>query len=121
VLEFCERNMPGPVAVADMASAAGVSVRTLQREFRDRFATTPSDYLRKTRLDGVRHDLLRIRQGQAEGSVTDVALRWGFTHLGWFGVHYRRQFGESASRTLDCRAGNDSAPPPIATEPERAA
>lgn len=109
-LEFCEQNMPGPIAITDMASAAGISVRTLQREFRCRFAMTPSDYLRRTRLDRARHDLLRIRQGLAEGSVTEVALRWGFTHLGWFGVHYRRQFGETASRTMDCRAASNSTP-----------
>ena len=33
-------------------------------------------------------------------NVTDVAQRWGFTHLGNFSVVYRQEFGESPSQTL---------------------
>lgn len=32
--------------------------------------------------------------------VTDVALRWGFYHLGRFGQTYQKAFGESPSQTL---------------------
>ena len=35
-----------------------------------------------------------------EESVTDIALRCGFTHLGRFSVAYRTRFGESPSETL---------------------
>jgi AraC-like DNA-binding protein len=33
-------------------------------------------------------------------TVTDVAERWGFGHLGNFALHYRKRFGESPSQTL---------------------
>jgi len=33
-------------------------------------------------------------------TVTDVALKWGFNHLGRFSGFYTRQFGEAPSETL---------------------
>ena len=54
--------------------------------------------LRAIRLEGARDDL---RRSSASGdSVTDVALRWGFGHLGRFARDYAEQFGELPSQTL---------------------
>jgi AraC-like DNA-binding protein len=36
----------------------------------------------------------------ATTTVTDVALKWGFNHLGRFSGFYVRQFGEAPSETL---------------------
>jgi AraC-like DNA-binding protein len=36
----------------------------------------------------------------ADTTVTAVALRWGFGHLGRFAVAYRRKYGRSPSDTL---------------------
>jgi len=38
-----------------------------------------------------------------EGSVTEAALRFGFSHLGRFSVSYRQAIGESASQDAGCR------------------
>jgi AraC-like DNA-binding protein len=32
-------------------------------------------------------------------SVTDVAFKWGFTHLGRFSQEYKRRYGELPSST----------------------
>lgn len=86
--------------VADLAQSAGVGVRQLQKLFRDEFDTSPAEYLRNARLDGARSDLLCA---DATTTVSDVAYRWGFNHLGRFAAHYEHKFGEMPSRTLRCR------------------
>ena len=35
--------------------------------------------------------------GPAAVTVTDIALQWGFGHLGKFSVAYKQRFGESPS------------------------
>ncbi|ALG10952.1 helix-turn-helix transcriptional regulator [Kibdelosporangium phytohabitans] len=99
-VEFCERNADRPITVADMAAAAHTTVRTLQRAFRAEFDMSPLDYLRRRRLRHARADLAAIRAGHATGTVTEVALRWGFTHLGRFSLLYRTTYGESPSETV---------------------
>jgi AraC-like DNA-binding protein len=98
--DFCVEHAHEPISVADMAMAARMSVRSLREGFRAHLATTPLAYLRRVRLDLARRDLLAIADGHAPGTVTDVALRWGFAHLGRFTGHYRQTYGETPSQTL---------------------
>ncbi|MFD8044024.1 AraC family transcriptional regulator [Streptomyces chartreusis] len=103
--DFCAEHAHEPICVADMALAARVSVRSLREGFRVHLATTPLAYLRRVRLDLARRDLLAIADGHGFGTVTEVALRWGFAHLGRFTGHYRRVYGETPSQTLRRKAG----------------
>ncbi|MFI9363000.1 AraC family transcriptional regulator [Kitasatospora sp. NPDC053057] len=98
--EFCEEHVHEAVSVADIALAARTSLRSLREGFRAHLNTTPLAYLRQVRLDHAHRDLLAIADGRAEGTVTDVACRWGFTHLGRFSAVYRQTFGRSPSDTL---------------------
>jgi len=86
---------------ADLAAIAGVGVRVLQESFRQHVGMPPLVYLRRLRLDGVHAELSRAEPGQV--SVSDVAYRWGFTHLGRFAGAYRARFGLSPSETLRAR------------------
>lgn len=97
VVEYCDEHLAEPITLADLASHAGMSGRSLQRLFADELGTSPSEYLRGRRLDRVRADLLA--DGPAT-SVTDVAYRWGFTHLSRFAAAYREKYGEPPSSTL---------------------
>ena len=79
--------------VTDLAAEAGLSVRALQAGFRDTVGTSPTAYLRDSRLDRVHAELLD------GASVTDAATRWGFYHLGRFARRYRERFGVVPSET----------------------
>lgn len=92
---FDAGDLPG---VADICVAAGVCERTLQYAFRDYVRMSPTAYLRLLRLNRVREHLT-IADPQ-ETTVTDVAMRFGFLHLGRFGQDYKRVFGETPSATL---------------------
>ncbi|MGA9678634.1 MAG: helix-turn-helix transcriptional regulator [Mycobacterium sp.] len=59
---------------SNLAQAAGVGVRQLQKLFRDEFDMSPAHYLRNVRLDGARSDLI---SGDEVTTVSDVAYRWG--------------------------------------------
>jgi transcriptional regulator GlxA family with amidase domain len=102
-MAYCEEHAAELVSVADMATAARVSPRTLQDRFRTDLGTTPAAHLRRVRLDRAHQDLLRISDGSASGTVTDVAARWGFTHLGRFAAYYREAYGQVPSRTAERR------------------
>ena len=98
-MTYCEEHAAEPVSIGELAMAARVSVRALQLAFRTELGLTPMEYLRRVRLDHVHQDLLAIAQGRAAGTVTDVALRWGFTHLGRFSGFYRETYGKLPSQT----------------------
>lgn len=98
-VEIIRMHPEQPLTLDQLATACAVSVRSLQEGFRRYLGTTPMAYLREVRLDRV-HAELAI-SGPADGkSVTDIALRWGFSHLGRFSTAYRRKFGVKPSETL---------------------
>lgn len=84
-------------SIVDLCAALGVSERTLQYTFRDTLDMTPGAYLRVLRLNRARAMVLDPAYG-AE-SVTQIAMRWGFFHLGRFAGDYRRMFLEGPADT----------------------
>lgn len=96
-IDYMEAHLTQPLVLADIVAASGIPGRTLLQHFRDSRGTSPMRYARDARMVRVRQDLMRARDGDG---VTEIALRWGFNHLGRFAVEYRRRFGESPSDTL---------------------
>jgi AraC family ethanolamine operon transcriptional activator len=85
------------VRIEDLCMAACTSLSRLERAFRETFGVGPRRYLTLRRLAAVRRELLR--RGE-QTSVTEVATRWGFFHLGRFSQDYKTLFGETPSQTL---------------------
>jgi transcriptional regulator GlxA family with amidase domain len=91
-------NARRPLTVAQVSAAAGVSARGLQAAFQRNVGVRPMQFLREARLHGVRAELLA---GDPERvTVAEVALSWGFNHLGRFSGYYAEVYGESPSQTL---------------------
>jgi AraC family ethanolamine operon transcriptional activator len=84
-------------SVIDLCQRLQVSRRTVQNSFRSVAETTPLNYLRSVRLNGVRRTLMSTRS--AELSIGDAASRWGFFHLSHFAAEYQDLFGELPSQT----------------------
>jgi AraC-like DNA-binding protein len=89
--------------IADIAQAAGVTARTLERAFRRERRTTPVARLLALRLEHARDALVAAR-GSGR-SVTAIAASVGLIQPGRFAVAYRRRFGESPSVTLHAATG----------------
>jgi AraC family transcriptional regulator, ethanolamine operon transcriptional activator len=94
---YLESRGDESVRIDDLCVAACTSLSRLERAFREAFGVSPRRYLALRRLAAVRRELLR---GEANLSVTEVATRWGFFHLGRFSQEYRLLYGERPSQTL---------------------
>ena len=99
---FIEAHLDQPITLEEVAAAAGISPRGLQMAFRDWRGTTPLAFWRQARLARAHADLIAAPPGTR---VTDVALRWGFSHFGRFAEQYRDRYGLSPSDTLRLSGG----------------
>jgi AraC-like DNA-binding protein len=98
VMELIEAHPERPYSASDLAAHANVSLRALQAAFRREHGMSPMAYLTHVRLGRVHADLME--GSPASCSATEVAFRWGFTHLGRFSRAYRQKYGVSPSDTL---------------------
>jgi transcriptional regulator GlxA family with amidase domain len=96
-IEYIHANLENFPTVVDIATAACISVRAVTKGFNKHLGTSPLQYMLDQRLEGARRQLSK---GASDQKVTDVALQWGFLHLGQFSIRYKKQFGESPRETL---------------------
>ena len=81
-----------------IAQACDSSIRSLTDAFRTQLDISPTQYIREARLAAVRKELL---QATPTTRITEVATRWGFTHLGRFSAWYKESYQESPLETLN--------------------
>jgi len=86
------------VTISELCSAVGVSERTLEYAFRERYNMTPKKYTLIHRLNNVRKQLRRAEP--IVGHISGIAHQHGFWHMGQFSADYKKLFGELPSETL---------------------
>jgi len=97
-MEHMRAHLTDPIRLDDVARQCGLSLRSLQIGFQRHVGLSPSVWLRSERLDGVRATLRAADPGSA--TVTEIALQWGFFHMGEFASQYRKRFGKTPSSDL---------------------
>jgi AraC-like DNA-binding protein len=95
--EFIRNHAGQPMALHDVAEAAGCSVRSLQLGFQQFRGIPPSSSIRQARLEAARQTLAL---GEGSQTVTEVALQFGFTNPGRFSTLYKQAFGVSPAEDL---------------------
>ncbi len=85
-----ETYLENPVDVATLSESVGISIRQLERLFRQYFNKTPAQYYRDLRLERAR-SLLR----QTHMTVLEVAVATGFNSASYFTKMYRQKFGHT--------------------------
>ena len=110
---YIERHARGAVRVADLCKAAGVSERTLQYAFVQKFGIGPKEFLNVFRLISIRRQLQVADPRRTK--VADVANDWGFWHMGQFAADYRQRFEEYPSETLNRTTLTRGGPPDRST------
>lgn len=97
LLSHIEANIRQDISVEELAQAGNVSVRTVYNLFAKYLHVTPKLFIKQSKLKSLRRELVNSRTVR---NVTEVALDYGFTHLGRFSSDYRKMFGELPSETL---------------------
>jgi AraC-like DNA-binding protein len=98
-VDHIDEHAGEPVAVEDVAAAAGVGVRGLRAAFGRHRNTTPAAYLRRVRLERAHRDLQAADPARGD-TVAAIAHRWGFATAARFATEYRRAYGQPPGRTL---------------------
>lgn len=97
IRDYVLDNITGDIQVDELARLCRISRKSLYNLFERETAITPSAYIRQLKLEAVHAELstnMRIR------TITEVALKYGFTNLGRFSAQYRNYVGELPSETL---------------------
>nr|WP_314480302.1 GlxA family transcriptional regulator [uncultured Pseudomonas sp.] len=92
IVAIMEANLEEPLALKELASLNGLTVRQLERLFKHHLQHTPTRYYQTLRLSHARQLLL-----QGDTPVGDVAMACGFSSAAHFSKAYSRLFGLSPS------------------------
>ena len=97
-MEFIEQHDSEYLSVEQLATAAGVSERTLRDTFQRYFGVSPVQYLNRRTLHQVRRALKAADPSVA--TVTEIVCQFGVWQFGRFARDYRLLFAELPSETL---------------------
>lgn len=100
-----ESRMKSPITISEICSAVHISRRTLQYTFTQCYGISPKQYIQITRLNQVRRVLLSNEDFQ---TISEIAVNYGFFHLGLFSQSYKRLFGESPGQTRENKKGRNT-------------
>ncbi|NRO99126.1 helix-turn-helix domain-containing protein [Paraburkholderia sp. NMBU_R16] len=89
-----QRNL----TVREVAAHIGVTERAVQAAFKNHLGLSPSELIRRERMERIRNDLLG--DGAPVSRYLDVARRWGVGHRSTLTNGYRSVFKELPSETL---------------------
>lgn len=97
IRRYLQDRIRDDITVEELACLCHVSVRSLYNLFAREVGTTPKLFIKQMKLQSLHADL---KQGVNARNVTEIALDYGFSHLGRFSSDYRKMFGELPSETL---------------------
>lgn len=91
-------HMDGNINISELAQQYKVSEKTLQNSFKSLYGFTPKHFIRLLKLNLIHNELKKNDPKQS--TVSRIALKWGFKHMGQFSYYYTKLFGENPSQTL---------------------
>lgn len=88
VMEYLKRNYSEKISIPDLAKIAGMSVRQLERRFKETLKTTPQHYVLKLRILEACELLSSSRM-----AITEIALQVGFYDHSSFSKKFSSMIG----------------------------
>ena len=93
VLDYIANNYGERLRIDELAKMAGLSTRTLERRFHDRFHTSPLRYLKQVRINAATHAL-----GHTQKPIAEIAMDCGFSDQSHLTTEFARIVGETPRR-----------------------
>jgi AraC-like DNA-binding protein len=94
---YIDAHISDPIAMEDVARAAGANLRSLQNAYRKTFGATLTETIQGKRLELFRR---RLGDPAAPASITEIAYSAGLAHLGRAAAAYRQRYGETPRETM---------------------
>ena len=101
LMDYLHSNPDQSISINEMCQIAGLSRRNLFYNFKEYSGHSPSNFFKFIRLSALHRDLLSDSQ-----SLTNLAVKYNFFHLGEFSDLYKKTFGELPSQTQKKICGN---------------
>jgi AraC family transcriptional regulator len=103
VLGYIDSNITGPVLVADLCALIDRSEAHFSRSFKRTFGESPHAFVIRCRLELAARYML-----QTDVSLSDIALRCGFTDQAHLCKHFRQSTGQTPAAWRRARRTQDS-------------
>jgi len=91
-------HIDGKISISSLAKQHKVTEQTLQNSFKSLFGFTPKKFLRQLKLNLAHYELQKNTPEQS--TISNIAIKWGFEHMGRFSSYYTELFGVNPSQTL---------------------
>jgi AraC-like DNA-binding protein len=98
VKRFLLDSLEETMTIQDIVEQFNISDKTLQNSFKSLFGFTPKHFMILLKLNRA-HEDLKVSDAQTT-NVSDIAIKWGFSHFGRFAKEYQELFGTLPSETL---------------------
>ncbi len=95
--DYMMSRLAEQMTVDELVNASGTSARSLFSGFRKFRGTSPLAYFMDLKLARAHESLKFAKDNQ---TVSEIAMHWGFYHLGSFAQKYKKRYGELPSQTL---------------------
>lgn len=106
VSHYIKQSGRYPLTITELCKITHVSRRALHYCFEQGLGLSPIQYIRDCRLNEIRRILLK---DETEINIVDLALDFGFFHLGTFNAHYKLLFAETPTQTIQRSANYKNA------------
>lgn len=90
--DFISENVQKDLSPSELAAYFNVSLRQLQRQFRDAADTTPTDFIRKIKLERAAQLLVTSSE-----NIAEIAYELGFSDPAYFSRLFKKHFGQTPS------------------------
>jgi len=94
--KYIDDNLKEDITPAKVIEVCKLPCRSVYEGFQKYLGMTPLNYIKNRRLEKIHNEL---KAYSTKSSITEVAMKWGYRHLGRFSGEYYKRYGEKPSET----------------------